>query len=352
MGKQRLDYIDIAKGIGILCVIWGHIVTPHNFSARFIYSFHMPLFFFLSGMFFNGGKYTSFLDFIKKRGRRLLVPYVIYSIVTWGIWVIFNRLTGNDTVNIWQPLLETVYARGSGQFLPHNSALWFIPCLFAVEIMYYFVSKLKRWLIIPVCFLVSGVSMTLEHFYGYDYLYLLPWNLDAAMMALPFYAVGNVFSWKPELHNRLLDYTKKHTVISIAAVMLLFAVVGVLTKLVGFVGSVSMGHSYYGNEYIFHIRALMGSFAVCWLSVLVSQAKYIGKLKQGLKWFGENSLDVMCTHIPVKGVLIVAVAILLHTSNKMVTDNVIYALIVFVCTVAIEVVLIWAINRIKLYFKK
>lgn len=348
MGKQRLDYIDIAKGIGILCVIWGHIVT-NNFSGSFIYAFHMPLFFFLSGMFFNGAKYTSFFDFIKKRGRRLLVPYVIYSVVTWAIWAVFNRLTGNNTVNIWQSLLETVYARGSGQFLHHNSALWFIPCLFAVEIMYYFVSKLKRWLIIPVCLLISGVSMTLEHFFGEEYLFLLPWNLDAAMMALPFYAVGNVFSWKPELHNRLLDYTRNHIIISIAAVMILFAVVGVLTK---FFGTVSMGHSYYGNEYIFHIRALMGSFAVCWLSVLVSQAKYIGKLKQGLKWFGENSLDVMCTHIPVKGVLIVAVAILLHTSNQMVTDNVLYALMVFVLTVAIEVVLIWAINRIKLYFKK
>ena len=75
--KKQLDYIDIAKGLGMLFVIWGHI-KHGGLTPAFIYSFHMPLFFFISGMLFNPLKYDKFLPFVKSRVKRLLVPYVIF----------------------------------------------------------------------------------------------------------------------------------------------------------------------------------------------------------------------------------------------------------------------------------
>ena len=53
--KKRVGYIDIAKGIGIILVVMGHndfaLISP--FAHKLIYSFHMPMFFFMSGLFWS-----------------------------------------------------------------------------------------------------------------------------------------------------------------------------------------------------------------------------------------------------------------------------------------------------------
>ena len=54
--KNRISYIDIAKGIGIFLVIWGHIILSGP-AYNIIYAFHMPLFFFLSGFVFSKNKF-------------------------------------------------------------------------------------------------------------------------------------------------------------------------------------------------------------------------------------------------------------------------------------------------------
>ena len=51
--KKRVEYIDIAKGIALFLVVWGHLVPDDSTVFRIIFSFHMPLFFILSGMTLN-----------------------------------------------------------------------------------------------------------------------------------------------------------------------------------------------------------------------------------------------------------------------------------------------------------
>ena len=75
---NRYDYIDISKGIGILMVVWAHIMLA-GWTHQMFYAFHMPLFFLLSGMLFRRDKYTSFSSFLAHRAKRLLIPYFIYS---------------------------------------------------------------------------------------------------------------------------------------------------------------------------------------------------------------------------------------------------------------------------------
>lgn len=60
--KNRISYIDIAKGIGIFLVIWGHIIL-NGPAYNIIYAFHMPLFFFLSGLVFSKSKYKNIKEF-------------------------------------------------------------------------------------------------------------------------------------------------------------------------------------------------------------------------------------------------------------------------------------------------
>ena len=70
---DKRDYsIDIARGIACLLVVVGHVPTTPSLLHTWIYSFHMPLFFIISGIVLNTN--DSVKEFIKKRCKTLLVP--------------------------------------------------------------------------------------------------------------------------------------------------------------------------------------------------------------------------------------------------------------------------------------
>lgn len=132
MYTNRLRYIDFAKGVAILFVVMGHMVQYNlkgdsaNVVFNFIYSFHMPLFFFLSG-YVSALKYEGIckknaLTFIKKKFLSLLVPFF-----TWGIF--FNLLLSRFTISdcpLQLKLLVMHPARG----------LWFLFTLFIIQTAY------------------------------------------------------------------------------------------------------------------------------------------------------------------------------------------------------------------------
>ena len=74
MGK-RIDYLDYSKGIAIILVVLGHIFNGGNIKT-YIYSFHIPLFFIISGYLFNYSNINSFNEFISKKTKVYLIPYL------------------------------------------------------------------------------------------------------------------------------------------------------------------------------------------------------------------------------------------------------------------------------------
>ena len=77
---QRDESIDIIKGIGILLVVLGHSGCPQVLS-QVIYSFHMPLFFIASGIFFSGKYLHNKKEYAKKKIKSLYLPFVQWSVV-------------------------------------------------------------------------------------------------------------------------------------------------------------------------------------------------------------------------------------------------------------------------------
>ena len=82
--NNRLEYIDIAKGIGILLVVFGHSSLVLHIENIWIHSFHMPLFIAISGMVYgfcieNLGKYNNSFKFIKNKVVRLLIPFIFFG---------------------------------------------------------------------------------------------------------------------------------------------------------------------------------------------------------------------------------------------------------------------------------
>ena len=87
MVEDRINWIDMAKGYGILGVIIGHISTPG--ITVWIYTFHIPLFFFMSGFLFNTN--YSLVVFLNRKIKALLIPYFCLAILIVFHELLFNR---------------------------------------------------------------------------------------------------------------------------------------------------------------------------------------------------------------------------------------------------------------------
>jgi len=85
MDNKRIEYIDALKGFAIFLVIWGHIIIQlgsyPNTTYSIIYSFHMPLFFIISGFFFKSSLKLTPKDFLSKKSFQLLYPWFLWCII-------------------------------------------------------------------------------------------------------------------------------------------------------------------------------------------------------------------------------------------------------------------------------
>ncbi len=138
--KDRACEIDVMKGIGILLVILGHCMPdfPINILAertsaelqRFIYTFHMPMFFFCSGFVMNFAP-PSIPKYLKTRTTRLVVPYLTFSFVSVGLRVVFSSFTRSN-VDIVEAL-EGIFFYGK--------FFWFVYALFFVMLLILLLKK-------------------------------------------------------------------------------------------------------------------------------------------------------------------------------------------------------------------
>lgn len=120
--STRVEWVDVARGIGIIAVVYGHVLRGiHNagvlmptqfyaWSDSLIYSFHMPLFFILSGLFFLSSHQKQTLGaFLAHRLQTLAYPYVLWSLLQGSIETWFSRQLNEATQPIelsqilWQP---------------------------------------------------------------------------------------------------------------------------------------------------------------------------------------------------------------------------------------------------------
>lgn len=184
MNNKRIEWLDIAKGIGILLVILGHCLNINQRSFHLIFTFHMPLFFLLSGYVFKDK--VPFFKFIGKKFKTLIIPFLGFFalglIVTFLVpqWRTELSLAGikND---LWLANPDNA----------HNSSIWFLVCLFLVSIAFWLLMKLPKALLPLLLFAIYelGIKYSVERtvFFGYN---RLPFNLDVLPVALMFFAIG------------------------------------------------------------------------------------------------------------------------------------------------------------------
>ena len=340
---KRFDYIDYAKGLGMLCVIWGHIMYA-GLSARVVYAFHIPLFFFLSGMVFSKDRYDGVITFLKRRVSSLLIPYAIFSVLTWAFWVFFLRISHQPMDECWKPLLETLLARGSEGYLVHNVPLWFVPCLFVVELLYFFLRKCSVAVRVELSLLFAWVGCTMVRGeWSYDFT-ALPWSIDVALFAFPFYALGNLMV---EKEGSLLALEKKVAAHGKGFLLLMLVCFVCLCVGAGRNGRVSMGHAMLGNSVpMFYLYAICGIVSIL-LFCLFLQRVMPGQsnpFARWLCWWGKNSFTVMAVHNPIKGIVVMAVSMIFGTTSSAVNGTALYAAVACVCVVLLTTLLMYCFN--------
>jgi fucose 4-O-acetylase-like acetyltransferase len=130
------DWVVIAKGVGIILVVIGHFHPPQSPRGweemrSIVYSFHMPLFFALSGYLYFNGKYL-YRALIVQKAKRLLVPYLTIAVAFCAIKLVAIRYVALDEPVTLQSLINVVID-------PINSyapLLWFLQALFLIFCVY------------------------------------------------------------------------------------------------------------------------------------------------------------------------------------------------------------------------
>lgn len=286
---QRHNWIDVAKGIGIILVVFAHVnFTPAILDT--IYSFHMPLFFVISGMLYNRGKYVSFSQFLKRKVQTLICPYILFYMLVLAYTQVYKLLLAGvfDWENLLENFVQMFLSQGSGKVV--SAPLWFVLCLFAVEIIFYFVSMLNNKAVICVvaCLVVAGWGF--ETYVVSKYMVLLPWSIDSALFALGFYTIGNLFSDQLKKVGSWLGGHKY----SIAIGLAFCAVAMTFTAFLGLKnGHVSMGSKLLNNGFIFYATGIMGALSVFALAVLLRNSRF-------LAYCGRNSFCIMAVHVTIK----------------------------------------------------
>ncbi len=181
--KERIEWIDICRALAIIFVFLGHWDTPHLHD--FAYSFHLKLFFILSGFFaIDCVKKNSFKEYFIKKGKGLLIPMILWGIISF-IWNHFDSAVH---------LQDFFYAISDIRHIQPN--YWFFPALFMISITYYLLKKyiqndkiifILSYLLL-VCFGKHGLfPVTFPSNIVFNYLYI-----ESTLNYLFWYCFGTV----------------------------------------------------------------------------------------------------------------------------------------------------------------
>lgn len=254
--KEYFDYLDLAKGIGIILVIMGHSLFPLHIAIDI---FHMPLFFLISGITFSFNKNQDVGLFLKSKIDRILIPLLFFSLVS-GIF----------------ELIMPVKFSG-----PFNGPLWFLQVILTSIILYFLIHFLVNSArVINAIILLFSILSYLFAYYNIK----LFFELDLVLMAVVFFHLGFLVK----------GYYKKASKIQSAILGFIFSCIyGVglwLTILKGADGAF-LFRVYKYSYILFFITSLSGIF------VVLTLAKIFQKIAI-LNYLGKNSLVILCVHFP------------------------------------------------------
>lgn len=278
MVKQRIEFIDLAKGLCIIMVVMFHCGF-NDVLPDFLIHLRMPLYFFLSGIFFKD--YGGVLKTVLRKIDRLIVPALFFVAIT-SVFVILANVRNHG--NWMEPgtFFYDFFVR-----LRIQPAVWFLTCLFCQNLIFVIICRSTRNTP-PLQFLcvlvvtIFGIVLSANRIE-------LPLYLDTAMTALPFFYMGYRMKTTVVLMPNQWD---KYNLILAALFMGLSIGIGYL-----FIGEVEYAHNILTGNILMHY--IQSCFAIMGFILFCKAIKRI----PGVSFIGRYSIIVLGIHQCVRIVL-------------------------------------------------
>lgn len=278
--QSRLRHIDVARGIAILCVILGHL--SNNSINRVVYTFHLPIFFLISGYFLNTE--TSTFNYIRKKLRTLVIPYIITSIAIILFAMLRGFIINRNAVDPAKDWIDSAIY-GSGYYLRgvinvnEIGPIWFLWASFFSGIIVRSVLKTDyriRILTILVCF-VLGYSTT-------RWLFCFPLSLQTGLCSAFYVYLGYIFR---KAESSFTGLSKE-----IKTILFILSLLVTASFILNF-KSFWLVRCDFGRGFEDIIGSLCSCFVVFTISYYIDRLKYLPRL---LAYIGQNSIFILCIH--------------------------------------------------------
>ncbi len=275
--KTRQTWIDYAKTLGIFLVVLGHFDNVNSDINGFIYSFHVPLLFLISGYLTNDkSHYITFVNFLKQKIRKIIVPYYLFQIIC-GLYFFLKVTYSGQIINYKEFVIGSFLGKPAQMFCVPG---WYLLSLFWCNVLIYAYPLLRKtikvlfWAIILIFLFIPKPT--------WFALYTVP-------TAFIFYYIGYEFK---DFISNICNKLKHRSLLGIVITILLFVIVTVVYLKNG---NLDIGRDYYTDyPLIALITALVGSFGV--MVLCGSFAKPI----KIIEVVSSGTIVVMCLHIPIQ----------------------------------------------------
>lgn len=320
--KNRIEWIDALRAIAIVLVLLAHydggrLSTFANRSC-------VQIFFFISGIFVFGSRYTL-PQYIGKQAQALLLPYGIFALINIAFHFAFNPSTPlNQLVGFG---INFILARRNEVMV---AAMWFLPCLFIASIIYKSLVLLlkKQKYIVPVCFVISAVfKLWFE-----DPVYIF--SVNQGLKYLIYIALGGLFA--PYIKNINYESWLKLTAKQRAVAIFAFTVI------------LNYIYLLYKRGYVFWPQAIWALSVVYFINVVVCIlffmviALILSKMKV-VRAVGQNTLGFCCLENINRALLNTAMAVV---GFGFVPNSEIKAMAHIIGSMCVGSVIIMIINKI------
>lgn len=329
--KQILDYIDALKGFGIILVVIGHHLLDAYEVTNWIYSFHMPLFFMITGYLseYKKDKCEDIRKLIINKAKSIMYPYFTFSLINiiWYVaFYIIIPIGGQPEETLTAVLLKTVTTLG-------YNAMWFLPTFFIGVVLFNIINNTKLSHYIHIAIMILGcVVCVLIRQNGMErnaVWYILNY-ISRSAVATSFIYIGSLICKFLIKLNNVTEWI-------CMGVCAMFVAITLSVNLAN-TNNYNLALSNLGNPVIFYISAISNSV------LLLLIFKKINIKKGLLNYYGKKSLIIMALHMgfPVE-IAWLMVGIIGFPFSPMVTS-----IIVIVIEFIIMTICIFLINK---YFK-
>lgn len=317
--KTRENWLDFLKAFAMFLVVWGHTTGK---LRGFIYSFHMPLFFMISGYLVEE-KLKK--DFIREKFKRLIKPYFLYSLILIMIGKSLYFILGKKSIALKELILGMLYGVNIKNYLDYREPLWFLLCLFVVFLIYDLFYKFE------IKILSMFISLILGMYFYYKVNYRMPWNFEVAFQGYIYFYIGYMINQKKITKQ---NKTKQNKIMLICVCIFPISYI--------YNGTIAMDKEFFNNYILSIVTAISVS-----LFLFLFFKRFFIRNNRFISFFSRNTIIVLVFHRLLDNAFVIVLRKIEVDYTKL---SVVFLRVIF--QIIIILYLIYAKEKIINYGKK